>query len=565
MPVTMGASGAGSWEPGTPVGRFILLTTLAQGGMAEIWLARQSGLKGFEKLVVIKRMMTSLEADPESLEMFLTEARLAAQLSHPNVVQIYELGEQLGSPYIVMEYVDGEDLGAVRRTSQKHGLLLFDHYSARLISMAAEGLHYAHTKVGIDGKPLHIVHRDVSPQNLLVTFEGGLKVVDFGIAKIATQHTHSGKLKGKLAYMSPEQSRGEALDARSDVFSLGIVLFEMVTRTRLISKMGDIETLRLMGGTDPFPRPSERRSDLPDGLEPIILKAMERKPEQRFQSAREFQEALEEWLRSHSKTVSAPELADYLRTLFARRIHDRRTLIETAMTADLTPGAQKHLARLTLHASSPSLTSSPRAIPRRQMMWLSAGVVTLLVTAVILLRVLLSEPGTGQPGPAAEPAVVVGPLADPAPSTLVVSTVPPGAMLTVDGKARGRTPRTVEGLEPGEHQLAAALEGYQAASRKFSLAAAGERVVIEVALSPVDKEPTVAEPRRQEAPGKLSIKTMPWSTVYLGKKKLGDTPLVELPLPAGKHTLRLEASDGTVNSIEVEIHSHETTVKKLKL
>ncbi|MBL8914610.1 MAG: serine/threonine protein kinase, partial [Archangium sp.] len=176
--------------------------------MAEIWLARQTGLKGFAKLMVIKRMINALQDDPDSVEMFLTEARLAAQLTHPHVVQISELGDQGGSLYIVMEYLDGEDLAVVRRTGQKHGLPLLDHYAAKLVAMAAEGLHYAHTLVGLDGKPLRIVHRDVSPQNLIVTFDGSVKVVDFGIAKPASQMTNSGKLKGKLAYMSPEQARG---------------------------------------------------------------------------------------------------------------------------------------------------------------------------------------------------------------------------------------------------------------------------------------------------------------------------------------------------------------------
>ena len=579
--------GVASWEPGTPVGRFTLLTPLAQGGMAEIWLARQSGLKGFEKLVVIKRMVTSLERDPEYVDMFLTEARLAAMLSHPNVVQIYELGEEAGSLYIVMEYLDGEDLAIVRRTGQKHGLPLLDHYTARLISMAAEGLHYAHTRTGIDGKPLGIVHRDISPQNLIATFDGGLKVVDFGIAKLATHHTNSGKLKGKLAYMSPEQARGEQLDARSDVFSLGIVLFEVVTRTRLLPKLNDLDLLTIMAGNDPLPRPSERRPDLSPGLEMIITKALTRKREQRFQNARELHEALESWLRDTGKHASAGDLADYLRTVFARRIHDRRQLIETAMTAELTPSSAKHLSNMVARqAASTGSSESHSSTRRRDGLKRRGPVIALVALSVLVLGIggAIVKRISDREQPVVEPPrpVVVKPPPPAAPPVLVVDTVPTGALLTVDGKERGPAPQTLEQLGVGPHQISATLEGYQPAARAVLLERAGERVMVELALLPVpvpvpvvpDAVPDAGKPvvkaqvKRPPPPaptGKLTLKTTPWSTVYLGKKKLGDTPLLNVVLPAGKHTLRMVNPESNLeNSIEVEIKANETTVKKLK-
>ncbi|MFZ5438537.1 MAG: protein kinase domain-containing protein [Myxococcota bacterium] len=576
-----GAGGSTStWEPGTTVGRYTLLTTLAQGGMAEIWLARQQGARGFEKLVVIKRMMNGLESDPESVEMFLSEARLAAQLTHPNVVQIFELGEQADSLYIAMEYLDGEDLSVVRRTGLKHGLPLFDHYAAKLVAMAAEGLHYAHTRVGHDGRPLHIVHRDVSPQNLIATFDGSLKVVDFGIAKVATQHTNSGKLKGKLAYMSPEQARGESLDARSDVFSLGIVLFELITRTRLHPKMGDLELLTKMAGNDPLPRPSERRPDIAPELEAIILKAMERRVEQRYQSARELQEALDGWLRETGKSVSMTELSEYLRTLFARRIHERRQLIEAAMTAELTPSSARHLHDL---ANREGSSSTSRARTSSTAKGASRGLTAALVVlalVVVGLGVAIGwrmthHPAEPTPVVAAAP-VVVAPPPPPSPAVLVVDTVPGGAELSVDGEVKGHAPLTLEGLTAGVHRLEARLEGYQTAEREVT-ASAGERVRLEVALLAVPPptlvaaaEPvpvkTAAPAKRREAQGKLTLKTTPWTTVFLGKRRLGDTPLINQSLPAGRHTLRLVSPETNVeSSIEVEILPNETTTKKLKL
>ena len=590
---TLAAPGVASWEPGTPVGRFTLLTPLAQGGMAEIWLARQSGLKGFEKLVVIKRMMTSLERDPEYVDMFLTEARLAALLSHNNVVQIYELGDEAGSLYIVMEYLDGEDLAVVRRTGQKHGLPLLDHYTARLISMAAEGLQYAHTRTGIDGKALGIVHRDISPQNLICTFDGGLKVVDFGIAKLATHHTNSGKLKGKLAYMSPEQARGEQLDARSDVFSLGIVLFEVATRTRMLPKLNDLDLLTIMASTDALPRPSERRPDLSPGLEMIITKALARKREQRFQNARELHEALESWIRDTGKHVSAGDLADYLRTVFARRIHDRRQLIETAMTAELTPSSAKHLSNMVARQASTTGSSESHSSTRRRdglrkraplIALVGLSVLVLAIGGAIVKRVSDSrEPDAGVVEPARPVVVVRQPPV--VPPVLVVSSVPPGAVLTVDGENRGACPQTMEKLGVGSHQISATLEGYQPAVRTVELARPGERVMVELALLPVpvpvaDPPPTPVadagvktvavkpQPKKPPPPaptGKLTLKTTPWSSVYLGKRKLGDTPLLNVVLPAGKHMLRLVSPESNLeNSIEVEIKANETTVKKLK-
>jgi eukaryotic-like serine/threonine-protein kinase len=557
--------------------------------MAEIWLARQSGLKGFEKLVVIKRMMTSLERDPEYVDMFLTEARLAAQLSHPNVVQIYELGEEAGSLYMVMEYLDGEDLSIVRRTGQKHGLPLLDHYTAKLISMAAEGLHYAHTRTGIDGKPLGIVHRDISPQNLIATFDGGLKVVDFGIAKLATHHTNSGKLKGKLAYMSPEQARGESLDARSDVFSLGIVLFEVVTRTRLLPKLNDLDLLTLMGGNDPLPAPSERRGDLPPGLEPIIQKALTRKREHRFQTARELHDALEGWQRENGKHVSSGDIADYLRTVFARRIHERRQLIETAMTTELTPSSAKHLSNMVARQAASTGTSSSHSSTRgRDGLKRRGPVIALVALSVAVLGIggavlkRMSDAANMPPEgiSVVAPRVVVK-QAPVVPPVLVVDTVPPGAKLVVNGIERGVSPLTMELLGVGSHQVQAMLDGYQVATKSVTLAQPGERVMVELALVPVpavavadvapvsDVKPQVNKPpvRRAPvaAPGKLTLKTTPWTTVYLGRKKLGDTPLLNVPLPVGKHLLRLVNPESNAeNSIEVEIKSNETTVKKLK-
>src|SRR6185436_8888651 len=215
---------------GHKLGRYELIRRLAVGGMAEIYLARLPGvgLEGFEKLVVIKRILPQHALDPELLRMFLDEARLSATLTHPHVTEVYDFGTDGEAPFFAMEYVLGSNL---RELMKAHAAPLPLAQAVGIVAAAAAGLHYAHEKRGPGGEPLHIVHRDVSPSNVLVSYDGAVKVSDFGIAKWTLQRTQTqeGALKGKFAYMSPEQCRGKPLDARSDVFALGTILYELTT------------------------------------------------------------------------------------------------------------------------------------------------------------------------------------------------------------------------------------------------------------------------------------------------------------------------------------------------
>src|SRR3954468_13791247 len=272
--------------PGMRLGRYRIVRRLAVGGMAEIFLARVEGMRGFEKLVVVKRLLPQYVHNQNLVRMFLDEARLMATLNHPNITQVHDVGEARGSYFFAMEYVHGEDLRRILRASSQKGEPLPIDISVGIIADAAAGLHHAHEKRGSDGAPLEIVHRDVSPSNVLVSFDGAVKLTDFGVAKWALQasHTRQGTLKGKCAYMAPEQCRGEPVDARSDVFALGILLYELSTGTRLFQGASDFQILNQIV-KEPIVPPSERRPGYPAALEPIVMRALERPPERRHADA----------------------------------------------------------------------------------------------------------------------------------------------------------------------------------------------------------------------------------------------------------------------------------------
>jgi serine/threonine protein kinase len=300
-------------------GRYTLLKKLASGGMAEVYLAKQKGLEGFEKLLVIKRILPHLADNAEFVEMFLNEARIAARFNHPNIAQIYDLGREDDTYFIAMEYIHGEDLGQVMRNGWSKGLWLPLPMSLRLIAAVCEGLYYAHTKTDDHGKPLMVVHRDVSPQNVIVSFDGNIKVVDFGIARATNQssNTRAGMIKGKYAYMSPEQATGKALDQRSDLFATGLILYELVTGVRPFKRDSDMLTLK--AAVDCHIEPPSRVADVPAALDPIVMRAVERLADDRYADARVFQLAIEGFLLEQKWSASTVHVSDYMKKLFADR------------------------------------------------------------------------------------------------------------------------------------------------------------------------------------------------------------------------------------------------------
>jgi serine/threonine protein kinase len=365
------------FSKGQRLGKYQLVRRLAVGGMAEIYLAQASGLEGFEKLIVLKRILPQHALDPQLRRMFLDEARLMATLTHPHITQVYDVGSEGDAPFFAMEYVHGANLreimtAAGRATGVEHQTreLPLNH-ALGILAAAAAGLHFAHEQIGSKGEPMNIVHRDVSPSNVLVTYGGSVKVSDFGIAKWSSQRTQTqeGALKGKFAYMSPEQCRGQALDRRSDVFALGTLLYELTTGQPPFRAASDYEILnRIVNGE--LPAPTLRDGPYPAELERIVRRALALVPDGRYPTAQALQLELEAFARTHGLVLSTVGLGEYMHTLFATRIADWQRAQQSGKSL------KQHLAEIEAasahleQSSRPTATDlhalSPNSIRRRR-------------------------------------------------------------------------------------------------------------------------------------------------------------------------------------------------------
>jgi serine/threonine protein kinase len=307
-------------EVGSTANNYQILARLAVGGMAEIFLARGISTTGVERYCVLKRILRERATDVHFVRMFLDEARLAAQLQHPNVAQVYDIGKLGDSYFFTMEYVHGETVRALLHRARTLRRELPLNIALSLAAGAAAGLHHAHERLGHDGRPLGIVHRDISPSNLMVSYEGTVKVVDFGVAKAENraQETRSGTVKGKIAYLSPEQCRGVSIDRRSDLYSLGIVFWEMLTVERLYKRASDFDNMTAIVTEAPIP-PSVRRPNIPPELDAISMRLLAKDPAARFQTADELVDALEEVSVKTGAMISTSALGRFMRELFGQR------------------------------------------------------------------------------------------------------------------------------------------------------------------------------------------------------------------------------------------------------
>jgi serine/threonine-protein kinase len=359
------------------LGRYRVVDEIGVGGMASVHLARMDGPGGFQKWVAIKRIHPHLVEDETFVNMFLDEARVAARISHPNVATVFELGKHEDTYWIAMEYLHGEPLREVMRRTEELGQPMPPEIACRVIADAAEGLHSAHELLGKNGEKLGLVHRDVTPHNLFVTYDGSTKVVDFGIAKFSSRmaNTRAGTLKGKLAYMSPEQVAGEPIDRRTDVFALGVVLWELTTGQRLFRMESDLDTLAKVQECN-VPRPSTIVRGYPIDLEKIVMKALAKTKNERYRTSREFSRALQSLLMRRGLFIASDEVAAYMTSVFGDRIQKReahlRWAAEVTQTLDIdklkgtaSPWQTEDGSILTYNSEvQPSQPNMPRAPPR---------------------------------------------------------------------------------------------------------------------------------------------------------------------------------------------------------
>jgi serine/threonine-protein kinase len=336
MPVATydGRRGPSSQDDADPhCGRYRLCFELASGGMASVFLARQDGPAGFDRLVAVKRVHRWLVDEDEFIEMFLDEARIAASITHPNVCSVLDFGESRGALYLAMEYMMGEPLASIRDILAQHPEMMQGSlaYVIRIVADAAEGLHAAHELCDDAGQPLNVVHRDVCPSNLFVTYDGNTKVVDFGIARAAGRihKTATGVVKGHIPYMAPEQLAGEALDRRADVWALGVVLWELVAGQRLFHHTTAVQTIRAIAN-GPIPKLSRIRRGVPEALDALVARALCRDVRSRYPTAREMGRALTRFAFAHCEPTGLAEIAEWMDAIFKERREQKIEMVRRA-------------------------------------------------------------------------------------------------------------------------------------------------------------------------------------------------------------------------------------------
>lgn len=537
--------------------RYKLVARLGQGGMAEVYLAAWEVAPFVHRPVVIKRLHPHFDEDPRLVQMFLDEARLLCLLEHPHVVKTLEAGVIEGRCCIAMEYLEGQPLHRVLRRAYQHGRLA-PELAVSIALCILDGLHYSHETRDAAGQPLEIVHRDVSPQNVFITNEGHVKVLDFGIAKAKTQEgrTATGIVKGKIGYIAPEQAAAEHVDRRADIWSTGVLLWEALTGSRLFKADTDAATLGLtLQGT--IPTAGSRRHGIPLELDVILARALQRNSALRYSTAAAMRNELAAWLERSGHVHHPDPISRLMQELFASEIVEQRRLVSVLMArSDCTPPAQTPPSTRTPSSTSALIVSTPTNATsaeltrmtaqmeqmgqrqRRAHRWLLAllalfagfawGVGYFVVDRLNSTNAAANA--AQRPGPIVELAAA-RPVAPPAAAP--VASVDPVAQLPASPvkPAHGALPR----------------------------ATAAKAVATESAAPAIPKPEPVAA-----SFGFLTLDTSPWSMVSVGGKALGQTPLVNVKLPAGSQVLSLRNPEqGIETSYPVNIESGKTTVRRI--
>jgi serine/threonine protein kinase len=538
----------------SPFGKYFLVDKIATGGMAEIFKAKTYGQGGFENLLVIKRILPHVGENAEFVEMFIDEAKVSVALQHPNIVRVNDFGQILDDYFIAMECVDGKD---VRNLLRKHVQLdrtLPAEFAAYIAHETCKGLHYAHTKTDLQGNPYGIVHRDISPSNVLVGYDAQVKIADFGIAKAESNayQTRDGVLKGKFEYMSPEQAEGRPLDARSDIFAVGILLWESLTGHRLFKTDSDVATLRAIQSAD-VPKPSTVNPDVPETLEQVAMTALSRDPDDRYQTAAQMADDLRAALAPAAPDVVQNAFRTYLREFFADEIAEERERLETnsevaAQLRDATTGAHHQPGSTDFDGPTTSMrpsTATPVTITRVEgsrgpRLWVVAAVLLAVLTGAVGLAVVGIVVGVNLSTEAAE-------MGD------MDVVVQPAARVYVDDVLRGTgTTVFVSRLDPGQHAVRLEADGHESVTVTVEVVP-GEALRLEKSLAPLERDPPEVAPDPEPAvaptpsqptparPPKLALTSTPaGARAFVDGVSVGITPTQVATTPGKTVTVRYE-------------------------
>jgi serine/threonine-protein kinase len=580
----------------TPLGKYRLVKLIAAGGMAEVYLARQAGAAGFEKQVCLKRILPHLARDKQFVDMFLNEARLAARLDHPNIVSIFDLGESNGNYFIAMEFIDGPNLRSVAKRAAELNELLPIAEVLKIVAQAAGGLQYAHDLTDPQGRPLGLVHRDISPDNILVHRNGTVKVVDFGIAKAAGSSggTRTGTLKGKVAYMPPEQLRGEALDRRVDVFALGVVLYELLSGHRPWDASSEVALIGRIMTEEPQPL-LELRDDVLPELWRIVEKALAKNRDERHQTCNELQADLEQLIVSLGQSITSSRVADFVRAYSPQEeAPNEGTGAELAALQDeafgtgaapailATPAgfAGAHAGESATDAGTVALNGAIAPQRKSRAVLHGAGAFAAIVLVgglgwfwlrsspaedaqpVAVERAAANEakaPAAASPAAPAQAAAAYDPATQAQPAPAKVEAQPPAAAPpTAASKASPSEAAPEQAAPPqqppaparGKSDRLARLAQVQPSSAPVSQQPAQQQepaqappaVVVQEA-SPAGPSPapaTAPAPPVIVAKGELVLFVRPWAKVEVDGNLVGETPLpAALKLAVGDHQVRL--------------------------
>ncbi|MCZ6807545.1 MAG: serine/threonine protein kinase [Deltaproteobacteria bacterium] len=575
-----------------------VLGRLALGGMAEILLVRHTDTDGATRFLVVKRILPHFEQDNDFVQMFLDEARIGMQLKHPNICQFHQFGADEGSHFIVMEWVNGMPLGRLIRKARKQGGVGLP-IALRIGTDIARALHYAHTADDEHGEPFNMIHRDVSPHNIMIGYEGSVKLLDFGIAKAdhRAHKTQAGVVKGKFAYMAPEQCTGAQSDHRLDIFALGVCIFETLTGRSLYRRQTEAATMRAVM-MDPVPSLKDKLPDVPDELDQILQKALAKEAGDRFATAEELADALEKFGKSTQQFARQREVSDFIQKAFPEEFsrgprvdtvpfgasicvdmhHDndssksyvaqvagvRELEVETGGALDLShlldagpapaaapasttssdddPSGPRVTRRPTLDSPKLRAKSPVRGPPVQKRSW--KGLVTLLVIlvgaggfAMVKFDGMKYVKGLLRDKGPPEVALSENPLLRQHGARILVASSPPGAKIYLDGKEQGVTPVALTGLMQGEYRIRIETPGFASWSTTAKVST-GETAGVTARL--LGKQGG-AQPG---AYGRVDIETNPPSDVFIGGDLLGRTPMKKVYVPLGRVTLEFELNNG---------------------